>query len=529
MRQTFLLLILLFPKQVSGFIPRLIPQKAQVKEASRVSASDTSTEASTTTDTSPYHVLFQADKTVDAPLPPSYTECPFTGIMSGPKSFYRQASSKLRAPSLFSFLHKNQPMAEVSGGNLVRQLLRQEFTSLSSNAVAGISQKVCGTKSLRTARDRQEHHVLRQLVGVPLSNQAVERSIPRLEAIGRFRINERVRAGEEIIAWDMTLAMALDMTWQQLLGLNLETPEEIATFHEETRTWLKGMWFKEGSREFEACMKSKEHLRAAIDKKINQLLEDGQSDGSTVGGLVFATMDDVQDGSSNDVPPDRTLSQEEIIDNCLLLILAGTETTATNVANALLLMGLHPEEWQNVIEEQGALVAQYGETLTAEILQACPYLDAVIHEMMRLLPVTLVSRRVTTKTIVLDGFQVPEGWGISYNMYLTHEQDPSTEEGHMDLLKGFKPERWLDPTTKPSRDYIPFGAGPRQCPGSFLALTEMKTFLSLLAREMPNFELSHMDYDSNKPLDEQIQWNRVSSLITPEDGVRIKVLPSERA
>ena len=71
---------------------------------------------------------------------------------------------------------------------------------------------------------------------------------------------------------------------------------------------------------------------------------------------------------------------------------------------------------------------------------------------------------------------------------------------------------------------MPFGVGMRKCPGTFLADAEMKTFLSLLARELPRIELVENDFDLNIPLDQQIQWNPVSAMITPKDGVRIRVL-----
>ena len=96
----------------------------------------------------------------------------------------------------------------------------------------------------------------------------------------------------------------------------------------------------------------------------------------------------------------------------------------------------------------------------------------------------------------------------------------------MDLMKGFRPERWLNSDTRPSKDYVPFGAGPRQCPGIFLAYTEMKAFMSLLARELPRYELVDMNLDLSQPIENQIRWNKVSSMITPEDGVRIQ-FPSE--
>ena len=529
-----------------------------------------------------YDVLFQSgDSSIKEPLPPAYTGCPFNGIVSGPKSFYRQATEALKAPNIFSFIHKGQPMVEVSGGKNVRQVLKQEFTTLSSNAVAGISQKVCGTNSLRMARNRKEHKTLRQLVGVPLSAQSVNDAIPRFEAIGRKRIGQFLNPmkmknvnsssntspqeedgkGEDnnniIAAIDLTIAMTMDVTWQQILGLNLETSEEIETFHSQTQTWLKGMYYKEGSQELADTMEARKYLSTAINKKIDQLLEDGKSDGSTIGGLVFATMEDYEgnggedddDGdNSNIIDKDRTLSRDEIIDNCLLLILGGTETTSANLANTLLLMGLHPHIWQKVIDEQKQIVSQYGNTLTPEVLssQVCPYLDAVLHEVLRILPVTLVSRRITTETIIIDGIQIPKGWGISYNMYLTHQHENNAnnlgggdndddddnnvavDHNPMDLMKGFQPERWLHSETRPNHNYVPFGAGPRQCPGIVLAYTEMKAFMSLLVRELPRYELVDSKYlDFNQPLDNQIRWNKVSSMITPEDGVRIKFYPDD--
>ena len=115
--------------------------------------------------------LFQRDPDIDAPLPPAFIDCPFTGILGGPDAFYRTASRALQSPSLFSFLYQDRPMVEVTGGSNARRLLRQEnFSNLTSNAVPGVSQMVCGTSSLRTVTDKVEHRVLRELIGVPLSS-----------------------------------------------------------------------------------------------------------------------------------------------------------------------------------------------------------------------------------------------------------------------------------------------------------------------------------------------------------------------
>ena len=117
-------------------------------------------------------------------------------------------------------------MVEIRGGKAVRSVMGQEFSKLSSNAVSGLSQKICGTHSLRLARDKADHKALRSLIGVPLSPSAVADAVPNMERVCRNQIASMMMQGrgeEVIIAADVTEAMALDITWQQILGLDLKT------------------------------------------------------------------------------------------------------------------------------------------------------------------------------------------------------------------------------------------------------------------------------------------------------------------
>ena len=82
----------------------------------------------------------------------------------------------------------------------------------------------------------------------------------------------------------------------------------------------------------------------------------------------------------------------------------------------------------------------------------------------------------------------------------------------MDVVKGFKPERWLNPSTRPS-EFMPFGYGSRYCLGSNLAIAEMKVFLALLARRV-DFDLVNMSKD-------HVTWKKMSIIPKPEDGTVI--------
>lgn len=504
-------------------------RRRRVSSYSLFASNATSTEAQTSDWTEEEQLLSQGDPSVDAPLPPAYFKCPFNGIVGGPQSFYRVASQALNTPGLFSFLHKGQPIVEVSGGAAVRKLLQQEFSALKSNAIVGVSQYACGTESLRTILDRDEHKVVRELVGVPLSAPAVSASIPRLEAICQRRIEGMITSrptGSVIRAIDVTQAMALDVAWQQVLGLDLQTEKEIEIFHAQAYTWLRGLYSRYESPEFQAMLKAREYLVQAVEKKLTQLKRAGKSDGSTVGGLLFATMDDVEEVTDKS-DKRHTLTEQEVIDNALLLILAATETTSSNLANTIMMMGLHTKVWDKVVEEQRNIVEKYGQKVTKEILDdCCPHLTAAIQETLRILPVTLVSRREAADTILINDQQIPRGWGVSYNIFLTHQGDEAlaAQDGGdpMNLSTGFRPSRWLDPSTRPGKEYVPFGAGPRKCPGILLAKTEMKTFLALFARSV-RYELA-MGIDENRPIDSQIEWKQLNSVPIPENGVELRIL-----
>lgn len=234
-------------------------------------------------------------------------------------------------------------------------------------------------------------------------------------------------------------------------------------------------------------------------------------DGSTLSGMFFA---------KDEEDPSKSLTKDEIISNSLLLILAGSETAASTLTVATLALGLHKDVLKKLKEEQLSMMSKHeGKELTRDMLEKdCPYLDAVIKETMRIKPLaTTGAMRFAQETFVVDGKQIPKGYGVAFNPYITHSLDPMVKEdddSHMDVAKGFRPERWLDDKTKPT-EYMPFGVGPRYCLGVNLALAEMKVFLALFARRV-EFNMTNTTADN-------VEWKKLSIIPKPKDGALISV------
>mmetsp|Transcript_28198 Transcript_28198/g.40863 ORF Transcript_28198/g.40863 Transcript_28198/m.40863 type:complete len:563 (+) Transcript_28198:81-1769(+) len=490
-------------------------------------------------------LLSTPDPAFEEALPPS-ASCPFSGISGGPNSFYKQVWQQLQTPRIFSYLHKGQPVAEITGGTNVKSIFNDNYTKLQANGMAGVSQIVCGKNTFRTAQTKAEHKALKQLVSAPLTQSAVAKAIPIIQQLAEQVIKNLLNRDVQMA--DVAEHYILDITWRQLMGLELTTPEQIEKFHEQSHIYLKGMYSRPGSPELEACLKAREYLMQAMQEKIDALVKGGQSDGSAIGGLLYATLE-------TDSGEARRLSHVQIKENMLVVMVAGTETSSSMLACAVLLMGLHPCIYKELQLEQDALVGRFGTTvLTQAQLEAknCPLLDSMLHEVLRLCPVNFLSRSIALETLTVDGFQIPKGWAVSFNIGLTHEQDKTCESfdnsnsnknsnmmGHMDLLEGFHPDRWQDAAARPTTDFMPFGVGPRRCSGNLLAMAELKTFMALFARTV-DFDLAQLKaikttHPNDSPeehkrryLDEIVQWQPLSAVSIPLDGIPIVTRPRQR-
>jgi len=481
------------------------------------------------------------ESTTDADLPEVAPSCPFIGnqILVGSRQFgtgyfYHKMSAILNHPRMWVYSFMGTPGMVVSGGQRVKSILNKEFAA---DGVKNYVQPngVLNEHNLLAESDKKKHSLLRRLVGSAMTPSRVTASMPALQEAAEKQVQKMVNSNKdnghnndiytmETVCNDYTL----DVAWQQILGLDLKE-DDIPEFTKAVDTWISGFTSVRVNMNIDAqrapCFKAKKYLQALIMEKIEYLEKNGP-DGSTVSGMVFAVDDnaEVEGGGTG-----RKLTKEEVVENSLLLILAGSETSASTLTNAMLCIGLNKETWKNVVEEQKKVVSKYGneqgkvEFTTKMLDRECPYLDAVVRETMRIKPISQGAPRTTKKTMKVDGFQIPKGWGINWSVLLTHELDPVTykEDGsHMDVRTGFVPERWLEDTTKPTTDFIPMGAGPRYCLGSTLAYAEMKVFLAVLAQNVNDFQLA----EGQKEKD--VLWKRLSIIPRPLNGVPITIQPS---
>jgi cytochrome P450 len=212
--------------------------------------------------------------------------------------------------------------------------------------------------------------------------------------------------------------------------------------------------------------------------------------------------------------PDSGINDKQVAGNVLTMLLAGEDTTANTLAWMIHLLWLHPEALTKAQAEVRAVCGDARE-LTAEQMGQLDYIEACANETMRLKPVAPNLGFQTLRDTQVADVHVPAG-----TMIIAVMRHDSVSDEHVRDAAAFSPERWLEennPTLNAAsakRVSMPFGGGPRICPGRYLALLEMKMAMATL---LGCFDIERLDTPDGKPAREKMAFT-----MTPV-GLRIRV------
>jgi len=197
----------------------------------------------------------------------------------------------------------------------------------------------------------------------------------------------------------------------------------------------------------------------------------------------------------------QPMSDSELRDELMTLLVAGHETTATSLAWAIERLVRHPEKLERLRDE----ALNGGESAEA------PYVDATVKEILRLRPVLPLVVRRLIEPMEIGGHLLPAGISLAPCIYLIHRR----EDVYPDAT-AFRPERFIE---QPAGTYtwIPFGGGVRRCLGASFAQFEMKQVLRALVTEL-----------SLRPAEpESERVSRSAITLTPSSGARVVASPRE--
>uniref|UniRef100_A0A7N0VKV8 Uncharacterized protein n=1 Tax=Kalanchoe fedtschenkoi TaxID=63787 RepID=A0A7N0VKV8_KALFE len=178
-----------------------------------------------------------------------------------------------------------------------------------------------------------------------------------------------------------------------------------------------------------------------------------------------------------------SMSEQEVIDNVVLLVFAAHDTTSFAIAMTFKMLALHPSchnlvlrdfaEANNVVAEHKEILrSKGGGDLTMKDIAKMSYTWQVAQESMRLFPPIFGSFRRALRDIEFRGFTIPKGWKVLWTTYGTH-----FDGAHFQNPLEFDPGRFKEPKTLQPYVYLPFGGGPRVCAGYQLAKLNILIFV----------------------------------------------------
>ena len=214
------------------------------------------------------------------------------------------------------------------------------------------------------------------------------------------------------------------------------------------------------------------------------------------------------------------IDDEQVAGNVFTMLLAGEDTTANTLAWMVDLLWRNPAALARATEEVRRVVGCLATDefdVSMDQLALLDFVEACIHETMRLKPVAPVIGLQALRETVVGDVQLQKDMIIINVM-----RSDSVSETHVPRAASFEPERWLNDgaanaaSTHPKRTSMPFGAGPRICPGRYMAMLEMKLAMAVL---LSRFDIQMVDTADGFPAREKL------SLAMAPVGLRMRLQP----
>lgn len=201
------------------------------------------------------------------------------------------------------------------------------------------------------------------------------------------------------------------------------------------------------------------------------------------------------------------MTDVQLRDQLMTLLVAGHDTTATSLSWALERLTRHPAVLERAVRAARDGELGQGERSDGEFISGEAYLDAVCKEVLRIRPVVFDVGRILTEPTEVAGYRLPAGVMVAPGIGLVHH----SPEQYADPDR-FDPDRMLGASLGPTT-WLPFGGGNRRCLGANFALVEMAVVL----REV----LRRVDLETSTAAGERSRVKGV--ILIPHRGGRVRV------
>ena len=339
------------------------------------------------------------------------------------------------------------------------------------------------------------------------------------ECPGSERENEVIGLDEELFKW--SFESVAEVVFDKRFGcLDAHVNEDAQAFitaiggflEQLTASIFYPIWFVKiyeptpVKKMFDNFDKMYDYAEMFIEKRLKELEEQGKMkpNGGKVGFFEFLL------SSGN-------LTKEDLLGSVIEILFGGVDTISNTMQWVIYMMARNPDK-QAILRQEVLSVLGEQNHASPDTIAQMPYLRAWVRETLRLYPPLMILTRITSKDLILSGYQIPAGTELHLLAYQMSRDESVFEEPNV-----FRPERWLRGKkvslqnskfveAKEVFSSLPFGFGRRMCIGRRIAELELHL---LLARIVQQFEIRYpADADGVEPF--------FRGLMIPDRPVRVK-------
>jgi cytochrome P450/nitrite reductase/ring-hydroxylating ferredoxin subunit len=400
---------------------------------------------------------------------------------------------------LYRFHLGRKPVVVVSDARLNEAILRARPGAFRRLAVAAEVIAEVGAAGVFSA-EGESWRRQRRLAMEALGNHHLKAFYPTLKLVADrllLRWERAAASGEERLIEEDLMRFTVDATTSLAFGVDMNTLE-----HDEVIQRHLALVFPAVAARIFAPFPYWRYLRLPADRRLDRALKEIHG---TLESLIASARARLAEGQAKDVRPANMLeamllAREEdgspyadsvISGNVLTMLLAGEDTTAHSVGWLVHELCERPDVQARLRAEVDTALGASRLPEDVETASRLPYLDAVNQEVMRLRPVAPFQGLETNEAYLLDDVLLPVGTQL-----IVLSRLPALQATNFAQPADFLPQRWLKqkPTQEAPRPHVaaasvPFGSGPRLCPGRSLALLEIRVLVATLFK---NFEIERV-------------------------------------
>lgn len=393
---------------------------------------------------------------------------------------------------LYRFRIMRKQMLATSDRDLIAALLRDRPDVIRRSTRSAEMLNEVGTRGLFTA-EGEDWRRQRKLVMRALTPEVIHNFFPTLAAMTdrlRLRWEHAIAAGTPVDMLRDLKAYTLDVTIGLAMGQDINTLELEEHPLQRDIEFLFKLVARRLTTPFTywrvpVLKRAQDHEATAAAARIQTAI---------TGFIVEARQRIARDPALRQKPAnmlealivardeaDSGFTDAEVIGNAITMVFAGEDTTSNTMGWLLEFLADHPPAATRMAEEACEVLGARAVLDDYHLLDQLKYIDAATREAMRLKPVAPFMAAETNHDTTLSDLAVPAGTVIF--LLLRHSSERANDLAQPER---FMPERWLEDASgqgdDPGRKLFPFGAGPRFCPGRYLAMAEIKMAMSMLAR-----------------------------------------------